>query len=77
MALKYFLVVLFINHITSSLAVDSVGFNYHNYDNLTRVMKSFAEKFPDKTYLYSIGKSVEGFFLFYVNRATYSQPYKD
>ena len=60
MALKFFFAVLFVNHIIFSLADASVGFVYHDYDKLTRIMKNYAKKYPHKTYLYSIGKSVEG-----------------
>lgn len=36
------------------------SFTYHNYNDLTKLMNDYASKFPTKTYLYSIGKSVQG-----------------
>ncbi len=32
---------------------------YHNYTDLTSILFSYAQKYPDKTYLYTIGKSVQ------------------
>lgn len=37
----------------------NVGFKYHNYNDLTSLLKSIAKKFPRYTKLFSIGKSVE------------------
>ena len=37
----------------------SVAFKYHNYDELTSLLKTIAAKFPHLTKLYSIGQSVE------------------
>ena len=37
-----------------------VDSGYHNYDKLTKFMNDLAAKFPTKTHLYSIGKSVQG-----------------
>ncbi len=34
-------------------------FTYHNHDSLTSILKQFASDYPTKTYLYSIGKSVQ------------------
>ncbi|XP_043192809.1 carboxypeptidase M-like isoform X2 [Amphibalanus amphitrite] len=39
---------------------DSVGFSYHNYDQLTAYMRKVAAERPDITALYSIGTSVQG-----------------
>ena len=38
----------------------TIDFVYHNYENLTNVLKTFATNFPNKTHLYSIGKTVQG-----------------
>ena len=42
----------------------SVDFTYHSYENMTKILKSFNQNFPNKTYLYSIGKTVEGILCF-------------
>ena len=38
----------------------NVGFKYHNYEELTKLLKSIVKRFPSLARLYSIGKSVEG-----------------
>ena len=35
-------------------------YGYHNYAQFTAVLQQYANKFPSKAYLYSIGKSVKG-----------------
>ncbi|KAI2807644.1 hypothetical protein BLOT_005582 [Blomia tropicalis] len=45
---------------TKNIRRVTVGFKYHNYDELTKLLKLIAKKFPDITKLYSIGKSVQG-----------------
>lgn len=37
----------------------SLDYVYHNYEQLTTILKDYAAKYPSKTYLYSIGKSVQ------------------
>lgn len=39
---------------------DSATFEYHNYTQFTKFLKDLTVKYPTKTYLYSIGKSIEG-----------------
>jgi hypothetical protein len=34
-------------------------FVYHSYENLTNILKFYSKSYPTKTFLYSIGKSVE------------------
>jgi murein tripeptide amidase MpaA len=36
-----------------------VSFEYHNYDSLTQILRGFAQRFPSKAYLYSLGKTVQ------------------
>lgn len=38
----------------------TLDFKYHNYDKLTKFLRSTSSKFPNLTALYSIGKSVQG-----------------
>ena len=35
-------------------------YKYHNYEDITKMLKSYAEQFPAITNLYSIGRSLEG-----------------
>lgn len=37
-----------------------IEFNYHNYDQLTKFLRTTTAKYPTLTALYSIGKSVQG-----------------
>jgi hypothetical protein len=37
-----------------------LDFKYHNYDKLTKFLRTTSSKFPNLTALYSIGKSVQG-----------------
>ena len=37
-----------------------VTFQHHNYDEMTKLLKAYAEKYPTITRLYSIGKSIKG-----------------
>lgn len=42
----------------------SLDYNYHNYEQMTKFLRSTGSRFPRLTALYSIGKSVQGkFFL--------------
>ena len=56
LTLKSILVFTF-NIIT--LIKSDLDFGYHNYDSFTSILKNYASKYPTKTYLYSIGKSVQ------------------
>ena len=38
----------------------NVGFKYHNYEEMTKLLKRIAKRYPRRTQLSSIGKSVEG-----------------
>ncbi|VDK43405.1 unnamed protein product [Anisakis simplex] len=40
--------------------VDNSSMVNHNYDNMTAWLKEYATKYPNITYLYSIGQSLEG-----------------
>jgi carboxypeptidase M len=37
-----------------------VQFEHHNYESTTKILQSYASLYPNKTHLYSIGRSVEG-----------------
>ena len=43
-----------------------VAFTYHNYEAYTLLLKYYNSQFPNQTYLYSIGQSVQGIHLFYL-----------
>lgn len=45
----------------------TLDFKYHNYDKLTKFLRSTSSKFPNLTALYSIGKSVQGNNIFLVS----------
>ena len=45
----------------------TLDFKYHNYDKLTKFLRSTSSKFPNLTALYSIGKSVQGKNIFLVS----------
>lgn len=51
--LKLQLILCFLVQVTLSL-----DYMYHNYDSLAKTLKDYSVKYPNKTYLYSIGKSV-------------------
>ena len=53
--LEIFLLITFIVRAQSTLA-----YGYYNYDELTTLLKNYASQYPTKTYLYSIGKTVQG-----------------
>lgn len=38
----------------------AVDFKYHNYDQMTKVLRQITARYPSSTALYSIGKSVQG-----------------
>ena len=48
--------------LTSALAYPMINFEYHNYEELTEVLETLHQMFPDICDLYSIGQSVEGKF---------------
>lgn len=39
---------------------EAVDIKYQNYNQTTELLKKYALDYPKQTYLYSIGKSVEG-----------------
>lgn len=49
--------------------VSTLNYEYHNYDSFTAILKSYVKNFPNKTYLYSIGQSVQGRELWVINIA--------
>ena len=36
-----------------------LSFGYHNYENFTAALKGFAQRYPTKCHLYTIGKTIE------------------
>jgi hypothetical protein len=62
MELKFLSFILFIAFAqrTDQQEVFNLDFNYHNYAQFTSLLKNYSINFPDKTYLYSIGQSVQG-----------------
>lgn len=53
------LIGLFILLLSVCWASSSVDYVYHNYERLSSILKDYSVKYPTKTFLYSIGKSVE------------------
>jgi hypothetical protein len=51
----FFVFICLTKHLNCKL-----DFNYHNYTQLTKVLQQYANTYPTKTYLYSIGQSVMG-----------------
>ena len=60
MLLSRFIVHFFLLTILTKYYSCSLDFNYHNYTQLTQVLQKYANTYPTKTYLYSIGQSVMG-----------------
>lgn len=63
---------------TSSIYDDGYGleFKYHNYEQLTKFLRTTSSRYPNLTALYSIGKSVQGKFflyLFLLTRINYNE----
>ncbi len=54
------LLILLFGLTSTSLSYETANFQYHNYDALTVFLKRIATAYPQQTYLYSIGKSVQG-----------------
>ena len=52
---------LFINNNAHYAALN---FTYHNYDNLTNLLHSYSHQYPNKTYLYSIGRTIESIYIY-------------
>lgn len=47
-------------NIPSNRAPIKIQLAYHNYDDMTKLLKEVSVKFPDLVHLYSIGESVQG-----------------
>lgn len=41
-----------------TLEIETLDFRYHKFNSLTNILRTYAKNYPNKTYLYSIGKSV-------------------
>lgn len=54
------LIILSILLVSFKFVASELDFNYHNYDQFTLVLKNYSINYPTKTYLHSIGKSVQG-----------------
>ena len=50
----FFNIILIIKSLSCSL-----DFNYHNHDSLTALLRNYTNNYPNKAFLYSIGKSVQ------------------
>lgn len=53
----FFLIVFLIASIDRCVPVDFV---YHNYNQLVSLLRDYSSRFPNKTHLYSVGKSALG-----------------
>lgn len=45
---------------SSNRTLMRIGLGYHNYDEMTNLLKDASAKFPDLVHIYTIGQSVEG-----------------
>lgn len=52
-------ILVFYVILLSACLANSLDYVYHNYEQLTSILKDYSVKYPTKTYLYSIGKSVQ------------------
>jgi hypothetical protein len=57
-----FIIFVALAHRTHQQEVFNLDFKYHNYAQITSLLKNYSSSFPTKTYLYSIGKNVQGSF---------------
>ena len=53
----HFILFLFLSFSPLNNCFD-LDFGYHKYDSLTSILKNYSQNYPNKVYLYSIGKSV-------------------
>ncbi len=58
--LAFFITLQQLIYQSNSQEIQTLDFNYHNYVQITSILKNFSIKFPNQTYLYSIGQSVQG-----------------
>jgi carboxypeptidase M len=58
-AFKILILILLIINKYCSAHQKQLEFIYHDYENLTNILKLYAKTYPTKAYLYSIGKSVQ------------------
>jgi murein tripeptide amidase MpaA len=54
------LLLLQIVYLLINLSRGEFDYSYHDYATFTAQLKAYSVRFPTKTYLYSIGKSVQG-----------------
>jgi murein tripeptide amidase MpaA len=47
-------------HLSLSAEISTTDFGYHHYNDLSSLLRNYSVRFPTKTHLYSIGKSVQG-----------------
>ncbi len=52
--------IFLVGSTSMTLSYETAKFQYHNYDELTLLLKKVANAYPQQTHLYSIGKSVQG-----------------
>lgn len=55
-----YIYLLAIQYVRGDHAQSNVDFNYHNYDQLTAMLRNYNQSYPHLTQLYSVGKSVQG-----------------
>jgi carboxypeptidase M len=57
--MRFYLVFILLAETQFAFSDNGSDFVYHSYANLTSLLQGWAQKYPTKAYLYSIGKSVE------------------
>ncbi len=60
MSIYYFAGILLLTFANFNPIKTQLDFVYHDHAALTQILVNYSITFPSKTYLYSIGKSVEG-----------------
>jgi murein tripeptide amidase MpaA len=58
--MRAFILLCALINILSAQTAHSFSYMYHNYANLTQLMNYYASTYPNVTFLYSVGKSVQG-----------------
>ena len=62
MKTQFLILILISSLFINNNAYYALNFTYHNYDNLTNLLHSYNHQYPNKTYLYSIGRTIESIY---------------
>lgn len=55
-----YIYLLAIQYVRGDIHQSGVDFGYHNYDQMTSMLRNFTTRYPDLSQLYSIGSSSQG-----------------